>query len=65
MYDEWLLFELTIIYFPFVETSGSYLEEISLKIDGAEMKDKLGDILDSALHEKKVAREGTAEIEDA
>lgn len=65
MYDVWLLFELIVIYFLFIETSGSSLEEISLKIDGTEMKDKLGDNLDSALHEKKVAREGATEIEEA
>lgn len=43
VYDVWIAFELVVVYFLFIETKGSSLEEISLKIDGMEMKDKLNE----------------------
>jgi MFS family permease len=43
VYDVWIAFELIVIYFLFIETRGSSLEEISFKIDGVEIKDKLSD----------------------
>jgi hypothetical protein len=38
-----LLVELVVVYFLFIETSGSSLEEISLLIDGPELKEKMVD----------------------
>jgi hypothetical protein len=43
VYDVWLLVELVVVYFLFIETSGSSLEEISLLIDGPELKAKMVD----------------------
>jgi hypothetical protein len=41
VYDVWLAFELVVVYFLFIETKGSSLEEISLIIDGPELKEKM------------------------
>jgi len=41
VYDVWLLVELTIVYFLFVETSGSSLEEMAAIIDGEEVRDTI------------------------
>ncbi|KAH8657899.1 general substrate transporter [Xylariales sp. PMI_506] len=48
VYDVWLLFELIVVYFLFIETRGSSLEEISLMIDGPEMKAKMLDNVEAA-----------------
>lgn len=41
VYDVWLLAELIIVYFLFVETSGSSLEEMAAIIDGEEVRDTI------------------------
>ncbi|KAH3913771.1 hypothetical protein HBI56_079260 [Parastagonospora nodorum] len=41
VYDVWLLVELVIVYFLFVETSGSSLEEMAAIIDGEEVRDTI------------------------
>jgi hypothetical protein len=41
VYDVWLLVELTVVYFLFVETSGSSLEEMAAIIDGEEVRDTI------------------------
>lgn len=40
-YDVWLLFELVVVYFLFVETGKLSLEETAAIIDGVEMQNKL------------------------
>lgn len=40
-YDVWLLFELVVVYFLFVETGKLSLEETAAVIDGEEMQNKL------------------------
>ncbi|KAF2025999.1 MFS general substrate transporter [Setomelanomma holmii] len=40
-YDVWLLVELIIVYFLFVGTSGSSLEEMAAIIDGEEVRDDI------------------------
>jgi hypothetical protein len=37
----WLLIELIVVYFLFVETSGSSLEEMAAIIDGEEVRDTI------------------------
>ena len=39
VYDVWLLVELVTVYFLFVETSGSSLEEMAAIIDGEDARD--------------------------
>ncbi|RAO73892.1 uncharacterized protein BHQ10_009904 [Talaromyces amestolkiae] len=41
VYDVWLLFELIVVYFLWVETRGPSLEEIAAILDGQEVKEKL------------------------
>jgi hypothetical protein len=41
VYDVWLLVELLVVYFLFVETSGSSLEEMAAIIDGEEVRDTI------------------------
>ncbi|KAH7380217.1 general substrate transporter [Phaeosphaeria sp. MPI-PUGE-AT-0046c] len=41
VYDVWLLAELIVVYFLFVETSGSSLEEMAAIIDGEEVRDTI------------------------
>lgn len=41
VYDVWLLVELLIVYFLFVETSGSSLEEMAAIIDGEEVRNTI------------------------
>ncbi|KAH8723572.1 general substrate transporter [Phaeosphaeriaceae sp. PMI808] len=41
VYDVWLLIELIVVYFLFVETSGSSLEEMAAIIDGEEVRDTI------------------------
>jgi hypothetical protein len=41
VYDVWLLVELVVVYFLFVETSGSSLEEMAAIIDGEEVRDTI------------------------
>jgi hypothetical protein len=41
VYDVWLLVELMVVYFLFVETSGSSLEEMAAIIDGEEVRDTI------------------------
>jgi hypothetical protein len=41
VYDVWLLVELIVVYFLFVETSGSSLEEMAAIIDGEEVRDTI------------------------
>ena len=43
VYDIWIFIELVVVYFVFIETKGSSLEEISMMIDGHEIKEKLVD----------------------
>ncbi|KAH8884111.1 putative sugar transporter [Thozetella sp. PMI_491] len=43
VYDVWLFIELVVVYFLFIETRGSSLEEIALIIDGPELRDKMID----------------------
>lgn len=42
-YDVWLLFELVVVYFLFVETGKLSLEETAAVIDGEEMQSKLAE----------------------
>ncbi|KAI1845839.1 hypothetical protein JX265_011265 [Neoarthrinium moseri] len=42
-YDVWLLVELAVVYFLFVETGKMSLEETAAVLDGAEMEDKLAE----------------------
>lgn len=47
----WLAFELVVVYFLFIETKGSSLEEISLIIDGPELKEKMiENVADATAH---------------
>lgn len=41
VYDVWLLVEVIVVYFLFIETSGASLEEVSLLFDGKDAKDRL------------------------
>ena len=41
VYDVWLLFELLVVYFLWVETRGPSLEGRKAIIDGQEVKEKL------------------------
>lgn len=41
VYDIWLFIELVVVYFLFVETSGSSLEEMSAIIDGEDARDQI------------------------
>lgn len=41
VYDVWLLVELAVVYFLFVETSGSSLEEMAAIIDGEDARDEI------------------------
>jgi hypothetical protein len=41
VYDVWLFVELLVVYFLFVETSGSSLEEMAVIIDGEEARDTI------------------------
>lgn len=41
VYDVWLLFEVLVVYFLFVETSGSSLEEMAAVIDGEEAREHI------------------------
>jgi len=41
VYDVWLLVELLVVYFLFVETSGSSLEEMAALIDGEEARENI------------------------
>jgi hypothetical protein len=41
VYDVWLVVELLVVYFLFVETSGSSLEEMAAIIDGEEVRDTI------------------------
>jgi hypothetical protein len=41
VYDVWLFVELLVVYFLFVETSGSSLEEMAVIIDGEEVRDTI------------------------
>jgi hypothetical protein len=41
VYDVWLFVELLVVYFLFVETSGSSLEEMAAIIDGEEVRDTI------------------------
>lgn len=41
VYDVWLAVELLVVYFLFVETSGSSLEEMAAIIDGTEVRDEI------------------------
>jgi hypothetical protein len=41
VYDVWLFIELLVVYFLFVETSGSSLEEMAAIIDGEEVRDTI------------------------
>ncbi|KAH8672878.1 hypothetical protein BGZ60DRAFT_504807 [Tricladium varicosporioides] len=43
VYDVWIFVELVVVYFLFIETRGSSLEEISMMIDGPEIKEKMLD----------------------
>jgi hypothetical protein len=64
VYDVWLFIELIVVYFLFIETRGSSLEEISLMIDGPEMKTKMLENVELAtvatFQEKKEANDGAA-----
>lgn len=65
VYDVWLFIELAVVYFLFIETSGSSLEEMSAIIDGEDAREKIIDgvaratdqkamILDEEIDEKRV-----------
>ncbi|KAL5115647.1 hypothetical protein ACEQ8H_006446 [Pleosporales sp. CAS-2024a] len=41
VYDVWLFVELVVVYYLFVETSGSSLEEMAAIIDGEEVRDTI------------------------
>ncbi|ORY11750.1 general substrate transporter [Clohesyomyces aquaticus] len=41
VYDVWIFVELVVVYFLFVETSGSSLEEMAVIIDGEEARDTI------------------------
>ncbi len=41
VYDVWLFVELVVVYFLFVESSGSSLEEMSAIIDGTEVREAI------------------------
>ncbi|KAH7093644.1 general substrate transporter [Paraphoma chrysanthemicola] len=41
VYDVWLFVELIVVYYLFVETSGSSLEEMAALIDGEEVRDDI------------------------
>jgi hypothetical protein len=42
-YDVWLLFELIVVYFLFVETGGLSLEETAAILDGKEVQEALAE----------------------
>ena len=41
VYDLWLAFEMVVVYFLFIETKGSSLEEFSFKLYRMGMQDRL------------------------
>jgi hypothetical protein len=57
VYDVWLFVELVVVYFLFIETRGSSLEEIALMIDGPDMSAKMMENVEMAtvqtLHDKE------------
>ncbi|KAH6977362.1 putative sugar transporter [Ilyonectria sp. MPI-CAGE-AT-0026] len=50
-YDVWLVFEMIVIYFLFVETGNLSLEETAAVLDGDEYQDKLAE--ETAMHAEK------------
>jgi hypothetical protein len=54
VYDVWLLVELVVVYFLFVETSGASLEEISVIIDGEEVRDTIIEAVARVVDDKAV-----------
>ena len=41
MYDVWIFFELLVVYFLFVETGNSSLEQTAALLDGVDVKNAL------------------------
>lgn len=60
VYDVWLLAELIIVYFLFVETSGSSLEEMAAIIDGEEVRDTIVEAVARVTDSKMVEQRGGA-----
>lgn len=56
VYDVWLLVELLVVYFLFVETSGSSLEEMAAIIDGEEARDTIIEAVARATDGKAVEK---------
>jgi hypothetical protein len=54
VYDVWLLVELVVVYFLFVETSGASLEEIAVIIDGEEVRDTITEAVARVVDDKAV-----------
>jgi hypothetical protein len=59
VYDVWLLVELVVVYFLFVETSGSSLEEMAAIIDGEEVRDTIVEAVARATDSKVMQIEET------
>lgn len=65
VYDVWIAFELVVIYFLFIETKGSSLEEISLKIDGIQMQQKLSEgVADATEKEVPLSEKRAGEVDN-
>jgi hypothetical protein len=58
VYDVWLFVELLVVYFLFVETSGSSLEEMAAIIDGEDARETIIEGVARAADEKKMANLG-------
>ena len=64
VYDVWIFVELLVVYFLFIESSGSSLEEMAAIIDGEEVRDTIteavarvtdGKVVEEEPHEKRPA----------
>ena len=64
VYDVWIFVELLVVYFLFIETSGSSLEEMAAIIDEEEVRDTIteavarvadGKVVGEEPHEKRPA----------
>lgn len=57
VYDVWIFIELLVVYFLFVETSGSSLEEMAAIIDGEEVRDTIIEAV-ARVTDNKIVDEG-------
>lgn len=63
VYDVWILFELIVVYFLFVETSGASLEEMAAIIDGEDVRNNIVEAVARATDGKTVDSQ-TEVVED-